>query len=158
SRSPVAVSAIEKSRDVLLDRIPQCGERARISGASQVLDGCVSEVLIAVADLRWHVDILDVGWAPECGEHGADQIAKARWPAGADIVDAVDRGCCKHPIHHVERIVDIDEIAFLLAVGDVRTMRLEQTNRLAAFSVIEGAGHQACHRALMVLVGAEYIE
>src|SRR5437764_9104515 len=87
SRSPVAVSAIEKSRDVLLDRIPQCGERARISDASQVLDACVSEVLIAVADFCWHVDILDVGWAPERREHGADQIAKARWPAGADIVD-----------------------------------------------------------------------
>src|SRR5204863_10028047 len=88
SRLPVTVGAVEEPRDVTLDGIRQGGERLSISGAPQIFDFRLREILIAVANADRHIDILDIGCAPQRREHGSDQIAKARRLAGAGIVDS----------------------------------------------------------------------
>ena len=78
-------------------------------------------------------------------EHARDQVAEAARLAGADIENAGHRRRSQQPAHHRDRIVDIDEIAPLLAVADAVAMRLEQphgwpalasSNRLATRLII----------------------
>ena len=55
-------------------------------------------------------------------------------------------------------VVDIDEIAPLVAVGDAVAMRLEQLHRAAGLDVVEAPRQHAHHRALVVFVGTEHVE
>jgi hypothetical protein len=84
------------------------------------------KVLVAAADRFGHVDIFDVRPGAERGIGRQHQILEAARLAGADIEDAADRRRCQQPHHHPHDVVDIDEIAALIAVGDALAMRLEQ--------------------------------
>ena len=98
------------------------------------------------------------GLAPSARIHGGDEILEAARLAGSDVEDASDLRGFQHPAHHRDGIVDIDEIAALLAVADAGAMRLEQLDRLAGLCVVEFLGDEAHHRALVVLVRAEHVE
>ena len=64
----------------------------------------------------------------------------------------------QQPAHHGDGVIDIDEIALLLAVGDACAMRLEQPDRLAGLGLVETLGDETHHLALVVFVGAENVE
>ena len=64
----------------------------------------------------------------------------------------------EEPSHHRDRVVDIDEIAPLLAVGDAVAVRLEQPHRHAGLGVGEALGDEAHHLALVILVRPEHVE
>ena len=55
-------------------------------------------------------------------------------------------------------IVDIDEIAALVAVGDAVAVRLEQLHGAARLDVVEAPRQHAHHRALVIFIGAEHVE
>src|SRR5258708_4805204 len=87
---------------------------------------------------------------------------EGRWDgagfAGAHVVDAADpraRFLMPQPQHHLGTILDVDEVAPLLAVAIVRAVRLEQPNRLAGSDPPPVLDDEAHHLALVVLVGAE---
>src|SRR5271169_2576862 len=121
--SPMAIGAIEIPADVTLHALLDGSEVSSKSGAAQIGGLGLGEILISVADRSWHVDIFDFRFAAECREDGRDQIAEAARLSGADIEDTGYRGRRQQPSHDGNRVVDIDEIALLLAVGDACTMR-----------------------------------
>ena len=86
------------------------------------------------------------------------QVAKAACYASTDIEDARDGRCLNQPTYHRDRIIDIDEITFLLAVHDTGAMRLEQMDRFAGLGIVEPLGDEAHHLAFMIFIGAEHIE
>ena len=68
----------------------------------------------------------------QCG--GAErvhQIEKAARLAAADIVDAAVSSLPPQPQHRRDAILDVDEVAPLLAVAVVGAMRFEEPDRLA---------------------------
>ena len=56
------------------------------------------------------------------------------------------------------RVLDVEEIARLLAVGDTGAVALEQLDRAAVADLLVRFGDDAAHRALVVLVGAVHVE
>ncbi|MEY9504957.1 hypothetical protein ABIE87_004515 [Bradyrhizobium diazoefficiens] len=114
--------------------------------------------MIAVADLFGHVDIFDVGPRPERRIGSQHQILEAARLAGADVEQPGHRGRCQQPHDDAHDVVDIDEIAALVAVGNAFAMRLEQLHDAARLDVVEAPRQHAHHRALVVLVGAEHVE
>ena len=60
--------------------------------------------------------------------------------------------------HHRDRVVDIDEVAALVAVGDTGFVRFEQFDRLAGLRTFEHLGENAGHVTLVVLVRAIDVE
>ena len=86
------------------------------------------------------------------------QVAKAACYASADIEDARDGRRLDQPTHHRDRIIDINEVTFLLAVGDASAMRLEQADRFAGLGIVEPLGDEAHHLAFVVFIRTEYIE
>src|SRR5262249_40406865 len=88
---PIAIRAVEESRDVARDRIVERHERRGEARTPQILDLGLREILVAVAHLRRHVDIFDVGRAPERREHREHHGAEARGLPGADVEDAAHR-------------------------------------------------------------------
>src|ERR1700738_2021226 len=69
-QSAVAIWLVKKSGDVAANRWFKRGELRRIAGAAQVPHRGRGEVLIAVADRDWHVDIFDFRRLAEHVEHG----------------------------------------------------------------------------------------
>ena len=64
----------------------------------------------------------------------------------------------EQPAHHGDGVVDIDEIAPLLAVGDTVAVRLEQMHGLPRLGVVETLGDEAHHLALVVFVGPKTLK
>jgi len=126
--------------------------------AAQICCLRLGEILVAVADRSRHVDIFDRGLAAERREHRGHQVAEAARLAGADVEDARYRRRLQEPADDGDRIVHVDEIAPLLAVGDARPVRLEQPDRTARLGVVETLGHETHHLALVVFVRAEDVE
>src|SRR5712692_1237160 len=85
SWSPVAIRAVEVPCHIMAHRVRERGEGGAVARAPQILGRALREILIAVADLGRHVDIFDVRRPSQRGEHGEDQLAEARRPAGADV-------------------------------------------------------------------------
>src|ERR1700676_1826848 len=156
--SAEAIGAIEVALDVEADRLLQRREAAVITGPREPIDIALGKILIAVADRWGHVDITNIRSCAERGIGRKHQILEAAGLAGADVEDARDRWCRQQPHHHPHRIVDIDEIAPLIAVGDAIAVRLEQFHDPAGPDVIETPRQHAHHRALVVFVGAEHVE
>src|SRR3569623_2789576 len=117
-QSTIAIRAVEIIFYKRADRILQRREAATISGAAQMLAIGLGEILVAVADLLGHGDIYDVFFGAErrIGRH--DQVAEAARMTGADIEDAADIRALHQPHHDAQHVVDVDEVAPLLAIGD----------------------------------------
>ena len=64
----------------------------------------------------------------------------------------------EQPAQHRDGVVDIDEIAALVAVGDAVAVRLEQPDRLAGLGVVEHLGQHARHVTLVIFVRAVDVE
>src|SRR5271155_5066494 len=156
--SPMAIGAIEIPADVTLHALLDRSEVSSKSGAAQIGDLGLREILIGVADRSRRVDIFDFWFAAECGERGRHQIAEAARLTGADIEDSRHRGRLQQPSHDGNRVVDVDEITLLLAIGDARAMRFEQPDRRSGLGLVETLGKEAHHLAFVVLVGAEDVE
>lgn len=62
------------------------------------------------------------------------------------------------PQRDLGTFLDIDKIAALLAIGEVRTVRLEQAHRRAGSDPAIVLGDEAHHVAFMIRVGANYVE
>src|SRR5262249_30337041 len=107
------------------DRLGERREARVIAGAAQIFDRRLREILVAVADLRRHVHVFDVGRAPKCGEHSGDEVAETLTLASAAAIDAVDLRRVDEPGHSRDRVVDMDEVTPLLAVANSGTVRLE---------------------------------
>src|SRR5216684_1805303 len=120
--SAEAVGAVEETLDVHSDGLFQRGEAAIVAGALQPIDLTLGEILVAAANRLRHVDILDIGSRAERGIGGNHHILEAARGAGADIEETTDRRDRKQPHHHPRHVVDIDEIAALIAVGDAFAM------------------------------------
>ena len=116
------------------------------------------EVLVAAADILGHVDIADIRWRAECRIGREHQIPEASRLAGSDVEDAANLRARQQPHHHPHHIVDIDEIAPLIAVFNPLAVRLEQFHRPARFDIVEAPRQHAHHRALVIFVGAEHVE
>src|SRR5262245_36868021 len=127
---PITVVAVEIARDVLVDRRFKRHKAGVITRTSQALDARLGEVLILAADRLGHIDIFNICRQMKRLEHCADYVAKAFCLASADVEDAVYPRCLKKPAKHRNRVVDVNEVAPLISVGDARTMRFEQTDRL----------------------------
>src|ERR1700694_2103332 len=87
-RSSIPVAGIEIVRDVIPHRLLQGGKLPGVSGAAQLLDRRLREILVARLDRRRHFDVIDVRRAPQRFEHGDDHVAKAARAPGAHIVDS----------------------------------------------------------------------
>src|SRR5262249_55145124 len=118
SYSAIAMGAIEITVDVAFHRSFERHEVRIISGAPEVCGLSLGKILIAVADRCRHVDIFDRWRAAERGEHCMHQIAEAARHTGADIEDAADRRRLDQPAHDRDRVLDIDEVALLFAIGN----------------------------------------
>ena len=78
--------------------------------------------------------------------------------AGGDVENAVDRGGVEQPAQHGDGVVDIDEIAALVAVGDACFVRFEQFDGFAGFGHVAHFGQHAHHLPLMIFVRAIDVE
>src|SRR3569623_409096 len=157
-QSTIAIRAVEIIFYKRADRILERREAAIISGAAQMLAVGLGEILVAVSDLLGHVDIFDVLFGAECGIGRHDQVAEAARMAGTDIEDAANARALHQPHHDTQHVIDIDEVAPLIAVGYAVAMRLEQPDGFARLDVVEGFREHAHHRALVVLVRPEHVE
>jgi hypothetical protein len=110
------------------------------------------------ADRFRHVDIFDPGRAAESREHGFDHLAKAPRLPGPDIEQTGDARGLEQPAHDGHHVIDMDEVAPLVAVGDALAMRFEQPHGLARLGLVEYTGQHARHLALVVFIGAEDVE
>src|SRR5277367_404217 len=138
--SPMAIGAIEISADVTLHALLDRSEVSSKSGAAQIADLGLREILVGVADRSRHVDIFDFRFAAECREHSCHQIAEAARLAGANIENTRHRRRLQQPSHDGHRVFDVDEIALLVAVGDARAMRFEEADRRSGLSLVETLG------------------
>src|SRR3569623_1711628 len=156
--STIAIWTIEIIFYKRADRILKRREAAIIPGAAQMLAIGLGEILVAVADLLGHVDIFDVFFGAErrIGRH--DQVAEAARMTGADIENAADIRALHQPHPDAQNVVDVAEVAPLIAIGDAVAMRLEQPDCLARLYVVEGLCDDAHHRSLVLFVRAEHIE
>src|SRR6476660_2497919 len=142
--SPISVGLVQE-RDIPIHPLLQRGEVGVVACFAQVFDLGLGEILVLIADRRRHVDIFDVRRVAERTEHGGDQITEAARLAGAYIEDARHRRRIEQPTHDRDRVIHIDEVAFLLAVADAVAMRLEQMYRFAGLRVLEALADQARH-------------
>src|SRR3981189_305061 len=128
--SPVSVGLVQE-RDIPIHPLLERGEVGVVACLAQVFDLRLGEILVLIADRRRDVDISDVRRAPECAEHGRDQVAEASRLTGADVEDARHRGRVEEPAQDRDRVIDIDEVALLLAVADAVAVGLEQAHLFA---------------------------
>ena len=112
-----------------------------VSSDGAIRADVVKQGYLAVANADRHIDILDIGCAPQRREHGSDQIAKARRLAGAGIVDSRDRRRRQRPLHHIKHLIDIDEIALLLA-GDYSAATVDEHGSIWIASEYIPLGHR----------------
>src|SRR5437764_6183350 len=156
--SPIPIGLVQEQGNIAIHPLFERGEAGVVAGPAQVFDLGFREVLVLVADRRGHVDVIDGRLASERPEHCGNQIAEASRLAGADVEDARYRGRPEQPAHHGDRVIDVDEVAFLFAVGDAVAVGFEQAHRLAAFRLVEALGDEAHHFPLVIFVGAEHVE
>src|SRR6516165_7753338 len=96
-----------------------------IASAPKICGLGLREILVAVVDRGRHVDIFDRRRPAERSKHCVHQVAEAARHAGADVEDARYRWRFDQPAHDRDRVFDIDEIAFLLAVSNAGAMGFE---------------------------------
>ena len=116
------------------------------------------EILVLPPDILRHVDVFDLRIEAERPKQRRDQIAKAAGLAGADVEDARDLRRFHQPSHHRDGVIDVDEVAPLVAILDAWPVRLEQPHGAAVLRIVETLGDEAHHLALVVLVRAEHVE
>ena len=66
---------------------------------------------------------------PSGGEHRPHQVAEAARPAGAQVEQPGHAGIVQQPEHHRDAVIDMDEVALLLAIGDALPVGTEQRRR-----------------------------
>src|ERR1700742_378609 len=125
-RSAETIGPVEEAFDVSAHRVFERREAAIVAGAAETIDLSLREVLITSTNLLGHVDIFDVRRRAERRIGRQHQILEAARPSGSDIEQAADRPRREQPHHHPHDVVDIDEIAPLIAVADTVAVRLEQ--------------------------------
>src|SRR5262245_10473040 len=81
---PKPVHLVEEAGDIALHRLLERRETGIISGALQLFDRGLGEILVAIANCLRHGDVFDVGDASERGEHPDHHIAEGARLAGAD--------------------------------------------------------------------------
>src|SRR5579883_1829300 len=135
--SAITIRAVEEPGHIALDRLLERHERNIVAGAAQVLHVAPRKVLVFAANRLRHIDIFDVGRAAECAEHGLHQVAEAARHTSTDIENPRYPRPIDEPAYDRDRVVHIDEIAHLLAIGDAGTMRLEQPDGPPAFGIVE---------------------
>src|SRR5262245_19662966 len=123
--SAIAIGTIEITVDVALYRRFERHEIGIIASAPKICGLGLREILVAVADRGRHVDIFDRRRPAERSKHCVHQVAEAARHAGADVEDARYRRRLDQPAHDRDRVFDIDEIAFLLAVSNAGAMGFE---------------------------------
>src|SRR5215510_10624648 len=116
--SPIPVELVQKQRDIAIHPLLEWGETGVVAYPAQLFDLGLGEILILVADRYGHVDISDIGLPAERAEHGGDQITEAARLASPDVEDSRHRRRIEEPAHDRDRVLDIDEVAFLFAIGD----------------------------------------
>ena len=77
--------------------------------------------------------------------------------AGADV-EETGRAGLREMERHVDRILDVDEIALLLAVTILRAIALEEPHAAGFANLLVGLLHDAAHIALVILVRPEHVE
>src|SRR5437868_4007696 len=125
-RSAEAIGAIEETLYVKINGIFKCRETAIVACTAQPIDLALREILVAAADLLGHVDILDVRRSTQRAERGQHHVLEAARRAGSDVEQAGYFRRRQQPHHHAHDVVDIDEVAALVAVGDALAVRPEQ--------------------------------
>src|SRR5262249_9074878 len=121
--SSIAIGTIEIALDVETDGLLQRREAALIAGTLQAGDIALGEILMAVADRQGHVGIAQVLRQPQGGIGRKHEILEAAGLAGADVENTRDRWRRQEPHHHAHGIIDIDEIAPLIAIRDAFAVR-----------------------------------
>src|ERR1700680_103594 len=86
-RSSIPIAGIEIARDIIPHRLLQGSKLPGVSGAAQLLDRRLREILVARLDRRRHFDVIDVRRAAQRFEHGGDHSAKALRSPGGRTVD-----------------------------------------------------------------------
>src|SRR5437016_1170310 len=116
SESAIRISGVEKAADIGFYGVLERGKSAIVAGCAQSFGPRFGEILIAAADRVGHLDIFDVRLLAERSVAGEHQLAKAARLAGADIEDAIRVARGQQPHDDARDVVDIDEIAPLIAV------------------------------------------
>src|SRR5260370_5544999 len=156
--SAETMGAVKKPLDVSLDRFFQGGETAVVTGVLQPIDIALGEVLVAAANLLGHIDILNIGNGAERAIGREHQILEAAGLAGSDVEDAADRGRRQEPHYYPHYVVNIDEIALLIAVGYASAMGFEQLHGTARPDIVEAPRQHAHHGALVIFIEPEHVE
>ena len=91
-------------------------------------------------------------------EDGADELAPGVRLAGSDVVEAVRAGFLDEVQRHVDRVLDVEKVAPLLAVRELGPIALEQPHATGLQNLPERLVHDAPHVALVVLVRPEHVE
>src|SRR5215467_14137579 len=156
--SPIAILAVEEQADVLLNCLFQGSKLEGPAGAAQIVNRSFGEILIFIAKQKTAYDIFDARGLRQAAKHRLDHVAKAAGLAAADVEYAADFRAREKPCDHLDHVGDIDEVPSLVAVGNARFVRLEEAHCSAVARDIEGLREHAHHFALVVLIGAEYVE
>ncbi len=114
--------------------------------------------LVLAAQVRRHVDEVDRGRHAQRREHRARQLdPRVRLP-GADVHQPKERRPLTHVHGHLYRVLDVDEVAPLFTVAELRPVALEQTDAAGLADLLAGLVDHAAHVPLVILVRAEDVE
>src|ERR1700730_16146038 len=157
-RLQIRVGLCQVVDDAILDRGFERGEWRVVAGLTKPGHRRLGEILIIRPDRRRDVDKLDLRRDAAGGAERVYQPEKAARLAGAEIVDAAVLALPPQPQHRRDAILDIDEVAALLAIPVIGAMRSEQLDGLAGRDLAVILDDEAHHLALVVLVGPEHVE
>ena len=107
--------------------------------------------------LRFMGDI-DARLAFQRFENRAGKFIPCMRFAGTEIEKTIRAWLGREVQCHIYGILDVEEIAFLFAVGVIGTMTFEQTDRAGLKHLRVTFIHQAAHVAFVIFVGPEDVE
>src|SRR3974390_602848 len=123
---PITVFPVEIATDIPIDGHLQRHKASVIAGLLQSFDSRLGKVLVLPADGFGHLDIVDIGRSTKRFEHRRNHVAETLRFPGPHVENSIVCPRLEHPAQHGYGIVDENEIAPLLSVGNTFTIRFEE--------------------------------
>ena len=148
--------------EVVLDIIFYCvlerGLFFIIASGAQLRDIGLCKILVLVAELLRHWYILDIRLFVHRRKCCICQIVPRAGRASADIENARNLSIVQEKQRHIHGIFDVEEVALLLAVGVVRSVRLEKPDLAGGVYLLKGLYDETSHFAFVIFVRPEDVK
>ena len=144
--------------DIIRNRFFEGSEGNRASGDPKLLHFRFRMVLVFVAESRGHFDEIDGGFPVHGSKNGVGEIDPRAGVSRAAVEEAVCLGVIIEPQGNLGGVFDIDEVAVLLAIAIIGTMRLEERKSARLLNELDGLVNDGAHVAFVIFAGAEDIE